>query len=74
MTQRLVMKSSILCFDYLILFREKIILKEKDIEMLKNEIAISYEEAKHLLIKHHGNYQKVIESFLNDFRFSSSNY
>ena len=40
--------------------------------MIKNEFAVTYEEAKHLLIKHHGNYQKVIESFLNDFRFGAN--
>jgi len=40
--------------------------------MIKNEISVSYDEAKLLLIKHQGNYLKVIESFLNDFRFASN--
>ena len=53
------------------LCREKITIKEKEIEMIKNEIAVSYEEAKNLLIKHHGNYQKVIENFLSDLRFNN---
>lgn len=57
----------------LILFstiREKIMIKEKDIEAIKSELEITYDEAKALLIKNKGDINKTFESFLNDFKFS----
>jgi len=45
-------------------------LKEKDIETIKNELEITYDEAKALLIKNKGDMKKSFESFLNDFKFS----
>ena len=42
-------------------------IKENDIELLKNELDITYEEAKNKLIKCQGDVNKVIELFLNDF-------
>ena len=44
-------------------------IKEKDIETLKTELEISYDEAKFLLIKNKGDLVKTMESFLNDFKF-----
>lgn len=41
-----------------------IILHEKDIELLKSELEITYEEAKLSLIKHKGDLKQTIESFL----------
>ena len=42
-------------------------IKEHDIELLKNELDITYEEAKNKLIKSQGDVNKAIEMFLNDF-------
>ena len=42
-------------------------IKERDIELLKNELDITYEEAKNKLIKSQGDVNKAIEMFLNDF-------
>jgi NACalpha-BTF3-like transcription factor len=42
-------------------------IKEHDIELLKNELDITYEEAKNKLIKSQGDVNKAIEIFLNDF-------
>ena len=42
-------------------------IKEHDIELLKNELDITYEEAKNKLIKSQGDVNKSIEIFLNDF-------
>jgi NACalpha-BTF3-like transcription factor len=47
-----------------------ITIKEKDIEWLKNELDITYDEAKAILIKHHGDVKKAIQHFLNDFKFT----
>ena len=45
----------------------QITIKEHDIELLKNELDITYEEAKNKLIKSQGNIHQAIEIFLNDF-------
>jgi hypothetical protein len=45
-------------------------IKEKDIETLKNELEIPYDEAKYLLIKNRGDLVKSMEAFLVDFKFS----
>ena len=42
-------------------------IKEHDIELLKNELDITYEEAKNKLIKSQGDVNKAIETYLNDF-------
>ena len=42
-------------------------ITERDIELLKNELDITYEEAKNKLIKSQGDVNKAIEMFLNDF-------
>ena len=42
-------------------------IKEHDIELLKSELDITYEEAKKKLIKSNGDVNKTIEEFLNDF-------
>ena len=44
-----------------------ITIKEHDIELLRTELDITYEEAKNKLIKSQGDVNKVIEEFLNDF-------
>ena len=46
---------------------QSIKIKEHDIELLKNELDITYEEAKNKLIKSQGDVNKAIEIFLNDF-------
>ena len=46
-----------------------ITIKEKDIELLKRELDITYEEAKLELIKYQGDVKKVFDAFLNDFKF-----
>jgi len=46
-----------------------ITIKEHDIELLKKELDITYEEAKLQLIKAQGDVKKVIENFLNNFNF-----
>ena len=46
-----------------------ITIKEKDIEFLKRELDITYEEAKLELIKYQGDVKKVFDAFLNDFKF-----
>lgn len=38
--------------------------------MIKNELEITYDEAKSLLIRHRGDFNKTIEYFLNDFKFN----
>ena len=44
-----------------------ITIKEHDIQTLKNEFDITYEEAKNKLIKCQGDVNKAFEKFLNDF-------
>ena len=44
-----------------------ITIKEHDIELLKSELDITYEEAKNKLIKSQGDINKALEGFLNDF-------
>ncbi len=44
-------------------------IKENDIDLLKDELDITYEEAKNKLIKCQGDVNKVIEEFLTDFQF-----
>ena len=44
-----------------------ITIKEHDIELLKSELDITYEEAKNKLIKSQGDVNKALEEFLNDF-------
>jgi len=44
-------------------------IKEHDIELLKRELDITYDEAKLQLIKFQGDVKKVIEDFLNRFNF-----
>ena len=46
-----------------------ITIKEKDIELLKSELDITYEEAKLQLIKYQGDVKKVFDAFLNNFKF-----
>ena len=46
-------------------------IKEKDIETIKSELDITYDEAKHLLIKNRGDVLKTFENFVSDFRFNS---
>ena len=43
-------------------------IKENDIELLKNELDITYDEAKNKLIKSQGDVNKAFELYLNDFR------
>ena len=42
-------------------------IKEHDIDLLKSELDITYEEAKNKLIKCNGDVNIVIEEFLKDF-------
>ena len=49
-------------------------IKEHDIELLKSELDITYEEAKNKLIKSHGDVNKVIDEFLNDFNLEENRY
>ena len=44
-----------------------ITIKEHDIEILKNELDITYEQAKNKLIKSQGDVNKAFEGFINDF-------
>ena len=44
-------------------------LKQTDIDLIQNELDITYEEAKNKLIKSQGNVKQVIETFLDDFNF-----
>ena len=44
-------------------------IKENDIDLLKSELDITYEEAKNKLIKCQGDVNKVIEEFLTDVQF-----
>ncbi len=44
-------------------------IKGNDIDLLKDELDITYEEAKNKLIKCQGDVNKVIEEFLTDFQF-----
>ena len=46
-----------------------ITIKEKDIELLKSELDITYEEAKLALIKYQGDVKKVFDAFINNFKF-----
>ena len=46
-----------------------ITIKEKDIQLLKRELDISYEEAKLELIKYQGDVKKVFDAFLKEFKF-----
>ena len=42
-------------------------IKEIDIQLLKNELDITYDEAKNKLIKSQGYVNQAIETFLNEF-------
>ena len=42
-------------------------IKEIDIQLLKNELDITYDEAKNKLIKSQGDVNQAIETFLNEF-------
>ena len=42
-------------------------IKESDIILLKNELDITYEEAKNKLIKSQGDVNQAIEIYLNEF-------
>ena len=42
-------------------------IKENDIQLLKNELDITYDEAKNKLIKCQGDFNKAIELYLNEF-------
>ena len=44
-----------------------ITIKEHDIQLLKNELDITYDEAKNKLIKSLGDVNKAMEEYLNDF-------
>ena len=46
-----------------------ITIKEKDIELLKSELDITYEEAKLELIKYQGDVKQVFDAFINNFKF-----
>ena len=46
-----------------------ITIKEKDIELLKSELDITYEEAKLQLIKYKGDLKKVLDTFIKEFKF-----
>ena len=51
-----------------------ITIKENDIQLIKDELDITYEEAKNKLIKSQGNVKQVIETFLDDFNFDKQIY
>ena len=42
-------------------------IKESDIQLLKNELDITYEEAKNKLIKSQGDVNQAFEIYLNEF-------
>ena len=42
-------------------------IKEHDIQLLKDELDITYDEAKNKLIKSQGDVNQAIETFLNEF-------
>ena len=44
-----------------------ITIKEHDIQLLKNELDITYDEAKNNLIKSLGDVNKAFETYLNEF-------
>ena len=46
-----------------------ITIKEKDNELLKSELDITYEEAKLQLIKYQGDLKKVLDTFIKEFKF-----
>ena len=46
-----------------------ITIKEKDIELLKSELDITYEEATLQLIKYQGDLKKVLDTFIKEFKF-----
>ena len=46
-----------------------ITIKEKDIELLKSELDITYEEAKLQLIKYQVDLKKVLDTFIKEFKF-----
>ena len=46
-----------------------ITIKEKDIELLKSELDITYEEAKLQLIKYQGDLKKVLDTFIKEVKF-----
>jgi hypothetical protein len=45
------------------------VLKERDIDSLSKDLEIAQEEAKAYLIRFNGDINKVIEHFLQDFKF-----
>ena len=47
--------------------RQPITIKEHDIQLLKNELDITYDEAKNKLIKSLGDVNKALETYLNQF-------
>lgn len=42
-------------------------IKEHDIDLLKNELDITNDEAKNILLKYQGDVNKAIDEYLNDF-------
>ena len=46
---------------------KQITIKEHDIQLLKNELDITYDEAKNKLIKSFGDVNKALEAYLNEF-------
>lgn len=49
--------------------KEIIKINNKDLELLKNEIEMSQEEAMKILIKYKGDVKEAINHYLNDFKF-----
>jgi NACalpha-BTF3-like transcription factor len=49
--------------------KEIIKINNKDLELLKNEIEMSQEEAMKILIKYKGDVKEAIHFYLNDFKF-----
>jgi NACalpha-BTF3-like transcription factor len=49
---------------------QKITIKETDIKVIENDLEITYDEAKALLIQNNGDVNKVIQAFLKDFKFN----
>ncbi len=49
--------------------KEIIKINNKDLELLKNELEMSQEEAMKILIKYKGDVKEAIRFYLNDFKF-----